>query len=112
MRSSRPILLVEDDDVDAMTTQRALKELKVVNKLGTGVIYQIQVTCPGLKTPQTYMLNQTSALEGTEVGSGKVLNLGIAVNIPIPNNVAEVSFVVRATVASQTYYIGVKWTGP
>jgi len=26
-------LLVEDDDVDAMTTQRALKELKVVNKL-------------------------------------------------------------------------------
>lgn len=26
-------MLVEDDDVDAMTTQRALKELKVVNKL-------------------------------------------------------------------------------
>jgi len=33
MRSSKPILLVEDDDVDAMTTQRALGELKVTNKL-------------------------------------------------------------------------------
>jgi CheY-like chemotaxis protein len=33
MRNSRPILLVEDDDIDAMTTQRALDELKVVNKL-------------------------------------------------------------------------------
>ena len=33
MRSSRPILLVEDDDVDAMTTQRALDEIKVTNKL-------------------------------------------------------------------------------
>jgi CheY-like chemotaxis protein len=34
MRNSRkPILLVEDDDVDAMTTRRALNELKVTNKL-------------------------------------------------------------------------------
>jgi CheY-like chemotaxis protein len=33
MRSSRPILLVEDDDVDTMTVQRALKELKVTNPL-------------------------------------------------------------------------------
>jgi CheY-like chemotaxis protein len=33
MRSSKPILLVEDDDVDAMTTERALNELKVTNKL-------------------------------------------------------------------------------
>ena len=33
MRSSKPILLVEDDDVDAMTTQRALNELRVVNEL-------------------------------------------------------------------------------
>ena len=33
MRSSRPILLVEDDDVDAMTVTRALKELKVTNEL-------------------------------------------------------------------------------
>jgi len=33
MRTSRPILLVEDDSVDAMTVKRALKELKVTNTL-------------------------------------------------------------------------------
>ncbi len=33
MRTSRPILLVEDDNVDAMTVKRALKDLKVTNQL-------------------------------------------------------------------------------
>ncbi len=33
MRNSKPILLVEDDQVDAITTQRALKELNVTNDL-------------------------------------------------------------------------------
>ena len=33
MRNSKPILLVEDDRVDAMTVQRAFKELKVTNRL-------------------------------------------------------------------------------
>ena len=33
MRNSRPILLVEDDQVDAITIQRALKELEVTNEL-------------------------------------------------------------------------------
>ena len=33
MRSSKPILLVEDDSVDAMTVERALKDLKVTNPL-------------------------------------------------------------------------------
>ncbi len=33
MRSSKPILLVEDDKVDAMTVKRALKELSVANQL-------------------------------------------------------------------------------
>jgi len=33
MRSSKPILLVEDDSVDTMTVKRALKELKVTNQL-------------------------------------------------------------------------------
>jgi CheY-like chemotaxis protein len=33
MRNLKPILLVEDDSVDAMTVKRALKELKVINKL-------------------------------------------------------------------------------
>ncbi|MBW2709268.1 MAG: response regulator [Deltaproteobacteria bacterium] len=33
MKSSKPILLVEDDRVDAMTVKRALKEIKVTNRL-------------------------------------------------------------------------------
>ena len=33
MRSSKPILLVEDDQVDAMTVKRALKEINITNKL-------------------------------------------------------------------------------
>lgn len=33
MRSQKPILLVEDDSVDAMTVKRALKEIKVTNEL-------------------------------------------------------------------------------
>jgi ActR/RegA family two-component response regulator len=33
MRNSKPLLLVEDDGVDAMTVKRAIKELKVTNKL-------------------------------------------------------------------------------
>ena len=33
MRNEKPILLVEDDTVDAMTIQRALKEIKVTNSI-------------------------------------------------------------------------------
>jgi len=33
MRSRRPILLLEDDDVDAMTVKRALHDIKVTNQL-------------------------------------------------------------------------------
>ena len=33
MRNNKPILLVEDDRVDALTVKRALKELKVTNRL-------------------------------------------------------------------------------
>jgi CheY-like chemotaxis protein len=33
MRNSKPILLVEDDRVDAMTVERALKDLNVTNRL-------------------------------------------------------------------------------
>jgi len=33
MKSNKPILLVEDDRVDAMTVQRALREIKVTNRL-------------------------------------------------------------------------------
>ena len=33
MKTKRPILLAEDDEVDAMTVKRALQELKVANPL-------------------------------------------------------------------------------
>jgi len=33
MRNSKPILLVEDDSIDAMTVKRAFKELKITNEL-------------------------------------------------------------------------------
>ncbi len=33
MRSSKPVLLVEDDSVDAMTVNRAFKDLKILNPL-------------------------------------------------------------------------------
>lgn len=33
MRSDKSILLVEDDDVDAMTVRRALKDINVTNRL-------------------------------------------------------------------------------
>ncbi len=33
MKSSKPVLLVEDDSVDAMTVKRAFKELKILNPL-------------------------------------------------------------------------------
>lgn len=33
MRNSKPILLIEDDNVDVMTVERVLKDLKIANKL-------------------------------------------------------------------------------
>jgi CheY-like chemotaxis protein len=33
MKNSKPILLVEDDDVDIMTVERTLKDLKIKNQL-------------------------------------------------------------------------------
>jgi CheY-like chemotaxis protein len=33
MRCTKPVLLVEDDQVDAMTVKRALKEINVTNRL-------------------------------------------------------------------------------
>ena len=33
MRTKKPILLVEDDEIDVLTVRRALKELKIANQL-------------------------------------------------------------------------------
>jgi CheY-like chemotaxis protein len=37
MRSTKPVLLVEDDSVDAMTVRRAFADLKLTNKLAHSV---------------------------------------------------------------------------
>ena len=52
MRNLKPILLVEDDSVDAMTVKRALKDLKVRN-------------------PLAHSLNGEEALEYLRSGSNK-----------------------------------------
>ena len=33
MKNNKPVLLVEDDQVDAMAVQRAFKDLKIINRL-------------------------------------------------------------------------------
>ncbi len=35
MRNSKPVLLVEDDSIDAMTVRRAFKDLKILNPLAS-----------------------------------------------------------------------------
>lgn len=37
MKNSKPILIVEDDNVDVMTVKRALKELNITNQLVSAV---------------------------------------------------------------------------
>ncbi len=37
MRSTKPVLLVEDDSIDAMTVRRAFKDLKLTNELAHSV---------------------------------------------------------------------------
>ena len=50
MRSSKPILLVEDDQVDAMTVKRALKELNITNKLS--IVHNGEEALTFLRNPE------------------------------------------------------------
>jgi CheY-like chemotaxis protein len=53
MRSDKPILLVEDDEIDQMTVKRALKDINVTNRLditGDG-----EQALKFLKDPETIM---------------------------------------------------------
>ena len=50
MLPSKPILLVEDDQVDAMTVKRALKELKVTNRLD--IVNDGEAALKFLKNPE------------------------------------------------------------
>ncbi len=53
MKSKKPILLVEDDKVDAMTVKRALKEIKVTNS--------VIVTSNGEEALE-YLINENSEI--------------------------------------------------
>ena len=50
MRSSKPILLVEDDQVDAMTVKRALKDINVTNRLD--IVNDGEAALTFLKNPE------------------------------------------------------------
>ncbi len=52
MRRSKHILLVEDDQVDAMTVKRALKEINVVNRLD--IVNNGEEALAFLKDPKNY----------------------------------------------------------
>jgi len=86
-----------------------IKKVKLYNFLGTGSLESVRVDFPGMKGPQTYLMPETGALEGTEVGTGKMYQPGIDLDIEVPNNVSSVDFYVANSVASQTFILGVEW---
>ena len=60
MRNTRPILLVEDDQVDAMTVRRALKDIKVTNRLdvaGDGLQAMQRLRNPAHEKPCIILLD-------------------------------------------------------
>lgn len=60
MRNTLPILLVEDDQVDAMTVRRALKDIKVTNRLdvvGDGLQALQHLRNPGNEKPCIILLD-------------------------------------------------------
>ena len=60
MRETRPILLVEDDQVDAMTVKRALKEINVANQLdivGDGEEALVFLRAPENESPCIILLD-------------------------------------------------------
>ena len=60
MRSAKPILLVEDDSVDAMTVGRAMNDLKVANELvrvSNGEEALDYLNDPGNQTPCLILLD-------------------------------------------------------
>ena len=50
MRGTKPILLVEDDQVDAMTVRRALREINVTNRLK--IVGDGEAALAFLRTPE------------------------------------------------------------
>jgi CheY-like chemotaxis protein len=60
MRSTKPILLVEDDEVDVMTIKRAARQLKIANRLdvvGHGEEALAYLSRPGNRRPCIILLD-------------------------------------------------------
>ena len=70
MKNCKPIMLVEDDDVDAMTVRRAFKDLNVTNKLVHSVNGEEALKYlhnPGNETPCVILLDlNMPKMNGTE----------------------------------------------
>jgi CheY-like chemotaxis protein len=70
MKDSKPVLLVEDDSIDAMTVKRAFKELKVTNQLAVttnGEEALDYLSDPGKNRPCVILLDlNMPKMNGTE----------------------------------------------
>jgi len=70
MRNSKPVLLVEDDTIDAMTVQRAFRDLQVGNRLvhvHNGEEALDYLNDPGNETPCVILLDlNMPKMNGTE----------------------------------------------
>jgi CheY-like chemotaxis protein len=91
MRSSKPILLVEDDVVDVMTIKRALKDLKVTNDLVLGV--NGEEALDYLKNNS----NRTPCLIVLDLRMPKMNGLEFLKNVKNDNNLRKVPVVVLTT---------------
>ena len=60
MRTARPLLLVEDDEIDQMTVQRALRDIHVTNRLdlaGDGEQALAHLRAPACERPGLILLD-------------------------------------------------------
>ena len=93
MRSSKPILLVEDDIVDVMTVKRALKDLKVTNELvlganGEEALEYLKENGSGNKRPCLVLL---------DLRMPKMNGLEFLKNVKADNNLRNLPIVVLTT---------------
>jgi hypothetical protein len=92
-----------------ITGPARIKKVKVYNFLGTGSIEYVRFDFAGIRTPQKYLMPETGALEGTEVGTGKMYQPGIDVDVDVPAGISTVDIYFTNSVASQTCLVGVEW---
>ncbi len=73
---------------------------------GTGVVYQLRFSWPGMTTPQTYLLPVLNALVGTAVGGGQNAAAYLDVDMLIKKT-SDLTIYGLATVAAQSVVIGI-----